>query len=476
MMKQGGLARIAALLLLLGLLTAIPVLAQSSPPEMTTSEHIVQPGETLPALAARYRTEVATLLRLNGLHDPRAIYPGQRLRYPAPTGARAAADLAAWRPYRARWGESLLSLARRAAVPWETIAQVNDLLHPGALLPGQSLLLPPLTPAHPVTSTFPATRLDAAIRHGVGYGQMLPLNPHPPAGSDGLLLPGDGVNGVNGMNGMDQHLPPPLASLELSSQPVVRGQTMILSMTTTISATCDVTYLNQTAPCYTDDAHHLTALLGIPTLTEPGRYEATLRLTPLPAETNAPVILTLPLHIDPGRYDYERLDLPPDRQSLLDPALAREENNKIAALRTYRTPERYGSLRFELPVEASITSYFGSRRSYGGPFSSYHGGNDFRAEVGAPVIAPAGGVVVLAEPLVVRGNAVIIDHGWGVMTGYWHLSRIDVAAGDAVIQGEVIAAVGNTGLSTGPHLHWELWVNGVSVDALPWLDDFGHEK
>lgn len=462
MTKPWGLARIAALLVLLALFSTAPVMAQSAPPEMTTSEHIVRPGETLPALAVRYRTAVATLLRLNGLHDPRAIYPGQRLRYPAPV-----ADLAAWRSYRARWGESLLALARRAAVPWETLAQVNDLLYPGTLLPGQSLLLPPLTAAHPVTSTFPATRLDAAIRHGVGYGQMLHLNPHPPAGGDSLLLPGDGL---------DESLPPPLAALELAPQPVVRGQTVILSMTTTVSATCDVSYLNQTVPCYTDDPHHLTALLGIPTLTEPGRYEATLRLTPLPAEAHDPVILTLPLHITPGRYDYERIDLPPDRQSLLDPALAREENNKIAALRPYRTPERHWSRPFALPVEASITSYFGSRRSYGGPFSSFHAGNDFRAEVGAPVIAPAGGVVVLAEPLVVRGSAIIIDHGWGVMTGYWHLSRIDVAVGDAVTQGEVIAAVGNTGLSTGPHLHWEMWVNGVSVDALPWLEHPGHEK
>ncbi len=468
MTKLWRLAKIAALLVVLVLLAAEPVAAQSTLPEPTTSEHIVQPGETLPALAARYHTEVATLLRLNGLHDPRAIYPGQPLRYPTP-----ASDLAAWRPYRARWGESLLALARRAGAPWETIAQVNDLLSPGALLPGQSLLLPPLTAAHPVTSTFPATRLDAAIRHGVGYGQMLHLNPHPPAGSDGLLFPGDSVNGVNRMA---QHLPLPLAALELAPQPVVRGQTVIISMTTTISATCDVTYLNLTVPCYTDDAHHLTALLGIPTLTEPGRHEIALRLTPLPAEAHESLILALPLHIDPGRYDYERLDLPPDRQSLLDPALAREENNKIAALRPYRTPERHWSRPFALPVEASITSYFGSRRSYGGPFSSFHGGNDFRAEVGAPVIAPAGGVVVLAEPLVVRGNAVIIDHGWGVMTGYWHLSRIDVSVGDAVAQGEVIAAVGNTGLSTGPHLHWEMWVNGVSVDALPWLEHPGREK
>ena len=137
---------------------------------------------------------------------------------------------------------------------------------------------------------------------------------------------------------------------------------MILSMTTTVSATCDVTYLNQTVPCYTDDAQHLTALLGIPTLTEPGRYEATLRLTPFPAEAHAPVILALPLHIDPGRYDYERIDLPPDRQSLLDPVLVREENDKLAA---YCAPieRRSGMGRFGLSCPWKHRSHLISDRA-----------------------------------------------------------------------------------------------------------------
>jgi murein DD-endopeptidase MepM/ murein hydrolase activator NlpD len=87
-----------------------------------------------------------------------------------------------------------------------------------------------------------------------------------------------------------------------------------------------------------------------------------------------------------------------------------------------------------------------------------------------PVVAPSGGVVVLAESLVVRGNAILIDHGWGVVTGYWHLSEVGVAVGQHVAQGERIGAVGNTGLSTGAHLHWEMWVNGVAVNALSWLD------
>jgi murein DD-endopeptidase MepM/ murein hydrolase activator NlpD len=76
--------------------------------------------------------------------------------------------------------------------------------------------------------------------------------------------------------------------------------------------------------------------------------------------------------------------------------------------------------------------------------------------------------VVLAEPLTVRGNAVIVDHGLGVHTGYWHLSRIDVAAGQVVKVGDAIGQVGTTGLSTGSHLHWELRIGDVPVDPMEW--------
>jgi murein DD-endopeptidase MepM/ murein hydrolase activator NlpD len=69
----------------------------------------------------------------------------------------------------------------------------------------------------------------------------------------------------------------------------------------------------------------------------------------------------------------------------------------------------------------------------------------------------------------VRGNAVMIDHGGGVVTGYWHLQRIAVQPGTLVHAGDVIGEVGTTGLSTGPHLHWEMRIGGVAVDPLQWL-------
>jgi murein DD-endopeptidase MepM/ murein hydrolase activator NlpD len=122
-----------------------------------------------------------------------------------------------------------------------------------------------------------------------------------------------------------------------------------------------------------------------------------------------------------------------------------------------------------LAGDLRTTAPFGQRRSYsGGPVSSYHSGHDYGADEGVPIYAPITGTVALAEPLQVRGHAVIIDHGLGVFTGFWHLSQIDVSAGQIVGKGELVGLVGNTGLSTGPHLHWEMRVGNVPVDPLQW--------
>ena len=103
------------------------------------------------------------------------------------------------------------------------------------------------------------------------------------------------------------------------------------------------------------------------------------------------------------------------------------------------------------------------------PTARYHEGVDFAAYGGTPVLAPAGGRVILAELLYVRGGAVIIDHGLGVYSGFYHMSDIFVSAASEVSAGTPLGAVGTTGLSTGNHLHWDLLVGGVWVDAMDWL-------
>jgi len=99
-----------------------------------------------------------------------------------------------------------------------------------------------------------------------------------------------------------------------------------------------------------------------------------------------------------------------------------------------------------------------------------HEGTDYAVAGGTPVYAPAGGVVVLAEPLKVRGNVVFIDHGRGVFSAFYHLDKIIAKQGQRVQAGDLIAQVGTTGFSTGYHLHWSMWVNGVYVNPSQWME------
>jgi len=201
--------------------------------------------------------------------------------------------------------------------------------------------------------------------------------------------------------------------------------------------------------------------------TEPGLYEATLRAeTPVGGVTEIRVDVV----VETGSYGYERIEASP---SLLDPALVAVEKARLDALRPTFTGERAWLGLFEPPCPGTISSYFGTRRAYNdGPYTSYHSGVDLRGATGTPVRAPAAGRVVLTDTFAVRGGALVLDHGWGVLTGYWHLSSIEVEVGEMVEQGAVIARVGNTGLSTGSHLHWEMWVGGVNVNPMQWLESF----
>jgi murein DD-endopeptidase MepM/ murein hydrolase activator NlpD len=123
-----------------------------------------------------------------------------------------------------------------------------------------------------------------------------------------------------------------------------------------------------------------------------------------------------------------------------------------------------------LPAAATVISPFGTRRSFnGGGFDRFHSGTDFAGAPGTPVLAAAPGIVVLAASLNIRGNATVIDHGWGVFTGYWHQTEQFVSVGDYVTIGQPIGTIGATGRVSGAHLHWELWVNGVPVDPMQWV-------
>ncbi|NJR65241.1 MAG: M23 family metallopeptidase [Leptolyngbyaceae cyanobacterium CRU_2_3] len=150
------------------------------------------------------------------------------------------------------------------------------------------------------------------------------------------------------------------------------------------------------------------------------------------------------------------------------------EFDKVDAFKAIVSPEKFWNGKFQRPSQGEISTVYGVRRYYNGEFAQdyFHRGVDYAAGTGSPVVAPAAGKVVLvgreADGFTLHGNTIGVDHGQGVTSIFIHLSRIDVKEGDFVQIGQPIGAVGSTGAATGPHLHWGLYVNGQSVDPVPW--------
>lgn len=148
-----------------------------------------------------------------------------------------------------------------------------------------------------------------------------------------------------------------------------------------------------------------------------------------------------------------------------DQARAEREAAETSAIYDTFTPERYWTEPFQVPVQgAKDGRNFGHRRVFNGQPRAPHSGADLRATTGTPILAANRGRVVLAKNLFFSGNAVYIDHGYGLYTTYLHLSRIDVAVGDMVEQGQQIGLAGATGRVTGPHLHWGVRLLDARVD------------
>ena len=185
--------------------------------------------------------------------------------------------------------------------------------------------------------------------------------------------------------------------------------------------------------------------------------------------------VTRNLEILPFRFPSEALDFADATATLLDPALTTKERQILDTIFAGRTPQQYWSGTFRMPLDGQIrvTSTFATRRCYECPAGSkpttYHGGMDMGASEGTAVRAPAAGKIVFAGPLAVRGNAVIIDHGLGVYSLMAHNSKVVATVGQTVKKGDTVSLSGNTGLSNGPHLHWELHVSGPPVEPVEWV-------
>lgn len=213
-------------------------------------------------------------------------------------------------------------------------------------------------------------------------------------------------------------------------------------------------------------------VVGVPLDAAPGG--ATLTVTAASSDGTVLEVAEATYEVVPIERPVDRVMLTPDQASVLTPEAEQQEREVRALLFARFDPGRRWATLFQRPAAGVITTQFGQGRSYNdGPVVSPHTGVDLAAEAGSPVRAPAPARVQWVGETPIRGLSVVLDHGAGVKTGFHHLQSVAVQEGDAVQTGDLLGAMGESGLATGPHLHWELTVWGVNVDPLTWtLRDF----
>ncbi|MEM7734512.1 MAG: peptidoglycan DD-metalloendopeptidase family protein [Deinococcota bacterium] len=382
--------------------------------------HTVQGGETLTQVAARYGLQVADIAAANGLTDINLIEVGQELQIP----------IAATPPEQLPWPFAEVDVAPTVIVQGQVARVRVGLLEPADVSVRfiNADLAFASVPSSQIITEQVTDNADASI---VGVSTETATD----ASEDALDDASDGL----------------------------------LEQTSTSSAEVISTEQIDTTSQPASPQFFAQGLVGASVLDDPSVYDLELR-----AELAGGNVVTTryPIRVAAASYERESINLSPQTSRLLDPTLVANERARIASLCTYTQAEKLWDGTFSYPVVDPVrTSPFGTLRSFnGGPFRSFHGGLDLRANSAVAIYAPANGEVILAAPLSVRGNTVVLRHGLGVCSLYAHLSLFMVEEGAVIDKGTLIGYGGSTGLVTGAHLHWEIRVGNVLVDPAQWAN------
>jgi murein DD-endopeptidase MepM/ murein hydrolase activator NlpD len=214
-----------------------------------------------------------------------------------------------------------------------------------------------------------------------------------------------------------------------------------------------------------DPAHY--ALIVVPINQSIKSYELKISVANSQRETEQ---FSLAVAVESGEFIQQDVILTGEKAYLVDQTIEDNELAHIFKLAEPVTEERlWDSAGFHVPVQAPLTSQFGAVRVFNGFLRTLHTGWDFQVPLGKPVVASASGVVAFAGAMDIRGNYVLINHGYGIYSGYAHLSVVYVTQGQPLRAGQIIGQVGTTGRSSSPHAHFEMLVNGNWVDSADFL-------
>ncbi len=178
-----------------------------------------------------------------------------------------------------------------------------------------------------------------------------------------------------------------------------------------------------------------------------------------------------PLHVELKNYKKEYIKVAKSKVKPDKKALKTIQKEYKRAMKIYGTftPKRYWDKPFILPLKSKITSDYGNARMFNATLRSFHSGTDFRAKMRTPIRASNDGIVVIAKKRYFAGGSVVIDHGQGVYSCYFHLSKILVKVGQKVKQKQLLGLSGKSGRVNGPHLHFGIRVYSYAVNPLQFI-------
>jgi len=454
----------------IALIAFIAISFSVSPASAQTAEgpvYIVQSGDTLSLISALFNVDLEDLMNANGISDPNLLSAGQELVIPGLEGISGVLVTEF-----VQFGDSFRSLSRRTQIAEPTLRKLNRLVSPTELYVGVGLIVPQQEDATQlsarVTPSNGESLLELAVKGNTDPWALAQTN-----GLSGTwdALPGDVLYIVgDDSEATASGLPAVFTDAVVSPLPLKQGGTTVIRVQVPAGVTVSGMLVDHELHFFPDADGSQVALQGVHALLDPGPYPLRLEATLPDGSKQSFEQMVL---VTSGNYQREDLYV---ESSTIDPAVTEPENEQISSLTAVANPEKYWTGIFSSPsvYPDCFTSRYGTRRTYYGvntnvEIQGFHTGLDFCGGDGLQITSPAPGKVVFAGPLIVRGNATVIDHGWGVYSGFWHQTEINVLVGDMVEQGQAIGLVGGTGRVTGAHLHWEVWVNGVQVNPFDWL-------
>ncbi len=251
--------------------------------------------------------------------------------------------------------------------------------------------------------------------------------------------------------------------ISLSSNELNQGGVILINIRKTNADTPEVKWINKTVSLlYRPEKKVYAGFITTDLQQKPGTYSLTVLFKPSGIEKHSKIKILA------KDYGVRKLTLPDGQVNLSAKDIARTNREKEIIDRIWEQPVTLPCFKasFIMPLETEIIGPFGRRSIINDQPRSPHTGIDLRGKKGTPVKASNDGVVVFTGDHFFTGNSVIIDHGAGIFSMYFHLDKINVNKGAGISRGEIIGTVGSTGRSTAPHLHWGVRVGEKRVDPV----------